>query len=556
MIPALTALIAVLAWLALPAGASASTAQVSIIQDDDAVLADPVGVLAKMRDLGAQQVRVAIRWDMIAPAADSFRAPSGFRAANPAAYPSAGWAPYDQIVRDALADGIEVNFNVVGGAPLWATGPGMPRGSGYPYHQWEPSAAAFRAFMEAVGRRYSGSYDPRTRRTSPGNPDDLPRVSFWSIWNEPDYGPSLAPQALPGHPNVEDSPRLYRQLVDAAWSGLRATGHGRDQFIFGELAPRSIQFTFGNFNGMLPLVFLRALYCLDAGYHPLRGQAAALRGCPTTAAASGRFRSQHPALFQATGFSDHPYMRWYPPNDERNSPWVPHFSSLVTQFSSLGTIRNLERALDRVVRVYGSSRRFPIWNTEFGYLTNPPKRIWRKNHYPYVSLNTAAYYDNWAEYLSYKDPRIASFEQYLLRDPVAPAAANNFGGFASGLLTFGGRPKPGYGAWRMPLYLPRTVAASSSQPLEVWGAVKPVHFAMMDQPSTIEQVLLLFRPRDSQTYSIIDTIPISSPHGYYDVREAFPSSGTLVAEWAYPEDSLLASSGQTVFSRSVKVTVK
>ena len=35
---------------------------------------------------------------------------------------------------------------------------------------------------------------------------------------------------------------------------------------------------------------------------------------------------------------------------------------------------DLERALDRLQRMYGSNKRFPIYNTEYGYITHPPNR--------------------------------------------------------------------------------------------------------------------------------------------------------------------------------------
>ena len=115
----------------------------------------------------------------------------------------------------------------------------------------------------------------------PGDAGDLPRVSFWSIWNEPDYGPSLAPQGVPGDLTVENSPRMYRRLLDAAWAALQATGHtpATDTILFGELAPRGEK-RWGVFSGMKPLVFLRALYCVDSRYRPLRGTRGAGQGMP------------------------------------------------------------------------------------------------------------------------------------------------------------------------------------------------------------------------------------------------------------------------------------
>ena len=73
-------------------------------------------------------------------------------------------------------------------APIWATGPGAPR-DGQHHFNWEPSSSAFASFVRAVGRRYSGSYRPN------GASAPLPRVSFWSVWNEPNLGFELAPQS-------------------------------------------------------------------------------------------------------------------------------------------------------------------------------------------------------------------------------------------------------------------------------------------------------------------------------------------------------------------------
>ena len=159
----------------------------------------------------------------------------------------------------------------MGGAPRWARGPGRPAGNSNP--NWEPSAAAFGQFVRAIATRYSGSYDPALGRTVPGGAGDLPRVGFWSIWNEPNYGPSLAPQGVPGNLGVENSPRMYRQMLDAAWAALSATGHGpaTDTILIGELAPRGAN-QWGVFSGMKPLVFLRALYCVSSAYRSLRGE--------------------------------------------------------------------------------------------------------------------------------------------------------------------------------------------------------------------------------------------------------------------------------------------
>lgn len=529
------------------APAEASHGQVAMFEDNR-VLDDPSGLLNKLRLLGADELRLFMQWRALAPHAQSHRRPRGFVASDPAAYPDSAWARYDTVIRQALADGIALNLDVAGGAPLWATRAGAPKGA--PHPSWEPSVREFGAFVRAVGRRYSGDYDPVTHRIDPGNPDDLPAVSSWSLWNEPNFGPSLAPQGLPGRLYIEHSAATYRGLLDAGWSALRASGHVSDTILFGELAPRGYpahgrrhHAPFGVFGEMKPLEFLRALYCVDGRLRPLRGADAAARSCPTGAAGSRRFRSRHPAMFAATGFAIHPYDRWYPPNVER--PDDP-------DYASLADMARLERELDALQRAYGSRRQLPIWDTEYGYLTSPPKRPTRTTKY--VSPATAAAYLNQAEYMSWRDPRLASFMQYLLRDPEAPTATNGYGGYSSGIETWDGQLKPGYHAWRLPLYLPATAGKPGSS-LEVWGCVRPAFFALQDVPLDPESVEVQFAPTGSDAFTTVATVPITDPHGYFDTHLTFPGSGTVRLTWAYPADDLLLPAGYRVYSREVSIAL-
>jgi hypothetical protein len=541
--------------LMIPAArAAASTRQISIIQDDARLDANPTGTLARMRLLGADAVRVSVHWDAIAPSATATRAPRHFNASDPAAYPAAHWRLWDAIVLAARQDGIRVDFDLIGGAPRWAIGPGRPHGN--QNSNWDPSASAYGSFVRAIGTRYSGNYNPARRALVPGDPNDLPRVDFWTVWNEPDYGPSLAPQGVPGNLRIENSPRMYRNLLGAAWNGLQASGHhtSTDIIAWGELAPRGESF-WGVFSGMKPLTFLRALYCVDSGYRPLRGIAARVRGCLTTAAASRRFRAQNPALFQASGVTDHPYMRWYAPNHELNPDPVNHSST--ADYSTLGVLGNLTRALDRLQRVYGSGTRLPVYDTEFGYITSPPK------HSPdpttrvrviYLSPATAAAYMNWAEYLSWRNPRLGSFEQYLLFDPLKPTRANNWGGFASGLLSWTGGQKATYYAWRLPVYLPVT-STRRGRSLEVWGCVRPARYGLLDTGNP-ETAQIEFAPRGSGQYTTLQTVTLApGSNCYFDVRLTFPSSGTVRLAYTYPPGTL-DGGGSTVYSRSVAVSVR
>jgi hypothetical protein len=519
--------------------AAASSSQISIIQDDNQLLLDPAATLAKFRRLGVQVVKVTIRWDAIAPGKNARRRPRGFHPVSPAAYPPRNWASYDEIDRAAHADGLRLYFALSGGAPRWAQGPGQPpRPRSHP--GWAPSPGEFEAFVRAVGRRYDGSYTPAGASTP------LPRVSFWSVWNEPNLGYMLSPQGVPGHLSVENSGHLYRRLLDAAWAGLSRTGHGNDTVLIGELAPRGGS-RWGEFQTMKPLVFLRALYCVDSSYHALRGQAAAIRDCPTTAAASRRFRARHPALFRASGFADHMWMRWYPPNrEERFDP----------DYSSLAEIGQLLHALDRVQHAYGSTARLPVYNTEFGYITSPPNTstIYRTGSRPtsYPSPATAAEYLNWAEYISWQRRRVSSFDQYLLRDP--PPFSSPYVAWSSGLRDWEtGAQKETYAAWMLPLYLPVRSTATRSRRVEVWGCIRPGTYALLDtgMPQT---AAIQFAPGDSESFVTLRHVTItSSSNCYFDVQLTLPGSGSLRLMYTYPTLDPLLGSSATIYSRDVTV---
>ena len=504
--------------LAFPvASASAASGQEASFQDN-ALLSNPATLpqtLQTLRSLGVDRLVVSVNWYKVAPNTNLRRTPRGFNARDPASYPAANWAQYDRIAAMAPEYGLHVNFNIAGGAPLWAVGR-------YPSKDlsrvWYPSPARFGAFVRAVGERYSGHYRPR------GSSGPLPRVNYWSIWNEPNVGgSSLAPQAVNG---IEFGPATYRSLLDAAWKSLSATGHGTrtDTILVGQMASTG-HVSPGYKLGMEPLRFLRALFCVDSDYRELRGKAASLRKCPTTASASRKFRSQHPALFQATGWGHHPYHLTQAP--DRRSPggddadWV-----------TFADLPKLERALDRVQRDYGSRRRLPLYLTEYGFNTNPPQP------YNAISPSKQATYLNQAEYMAWRDPRVQTLSQYLLQD-AAKAPGYLFSAFSTGLIYHDGTKKPSYGAYRMPIWL-RSTHARRGQSLEVWGCVRPSKLAPSSTRAEVQIQL---------NKSTVRTVAVTNSRGYFDVRIAFPKSGTVRLAWT-PSDN----SG-TIYSRNVAINV-
>jgi hypothetical protein len=324
---------------------------------------------------------------------------------------------------------------------------------------------------------------------------------------------------------------MYRRLLDAAWTALAQTGHGHDTILIGETAPRGITTgadPIGNFSGMVPLRFIRALYCVDQYFQPLHGQEAALRSCPTTPAGTSAFSRMHPALFQASGFADHPYPQGAVPPNLR-TPFEP-------DYADLAAMSNLERTLDRAFAAYGSHRQLPIYNTEFGYQTNPPETIARA-----ISPSLAAVYMNQAEYIGWRDPRLRSWDQYLLTDPPS-------GSFATGLEFSNGTRKAMYYAFRMPIYLPVNRAAHG-HPLNVWGGVRPAHYYLESREHKPQIVTIQFRSASDRAYRTIKRLQLSDPYGYFDVPVSFPTSGWVRTEWTYP-------GGERIYSRTAQVAIR
>jgi hypothetical protein len=506
----------------------------SLLQEQAVLMAEPVRTLQVIRSLGVDAVRVGIGWSSIAADARSRRRPAG----DP--YPAKAFGVYDTLDRAAAADGIELDFLLTGSAPEWALAKGDPAQDAF-HGAWKPSAEAFARFVQVVATRYDGHYTPA------GESSPLPAIHFWELWNEPNWGPSLEPQ-FELHPLRNASASEYRQLLDAAWSGLVRTGHAHDTVVIGNLSPRGAPGPPPSPVAALtwntsPVGFTHTLYCVDRFYRPLRGQAAALVGCPATPAGSREFRAQHPVLFEATGYGIHPYPINLPPTkSDTTNPDTVEFSQ----------IPHLESVLDRLHGVYGSNRHMDIYNTEYGYITNPPN-----TGTEYLRPAQAAIYLNWAEYLTWRNPRIANAMQFGLYDADIKQSVFGPGGFSSSLIAYTGVPKATFYAYRMPIFLPVTSAPSGSS-LEVWGCARPAPYAYQDTHRT-QSVQIQFRPERGQRFSTVRTVRLNPAYGcYFDVAVKFPASGTVRLKWSYPRDDprLLdpATPGQTtIYSRLVSI---
>ena len=521
-----TALLAVLACLVPAAGASASQTQESMFQDDPLLVYGTPEVqlrtLDQLQSLGVDRIRVSVFWNVVAPAAQSRKRPDGFDAKDHSAYPAGAWDRYDHLLRAAAQRGIAINFNITSPIPLWAAGdPGDRQDLA---GVWTPDPQAFGEFVFAVGRRYSGEV--------PG----VPRVDYWSIWNEPNQGAWLAPQFVDagGGKFTERSPRLYRPLVDAAVAALNNAGHGNDTLLIGETAPKGNNQE-GVSRAMAPRRFLLRLYCLDDNGQFLQGAAAEAQGCPTEDHAN-RMKAEHPGLFRITGWAHHPYELTRAPDRAPTS----------RDFFTTGNLRELTSLLRRVFLRHGaplppgSRSGFPLYLTEYGYQTDPPDPLG-------VSRGTQARYLNEAEFLTSRMGNVRALAQFLLVDdkPVeAATAVERFGAtFQSGLVTEQGKRKAGYNAYRLPFHVRRPAVRKGRQ-ISMWGLVRP------GVNGRRQRVVLEFRRGRKGRYRTVRAVRTQAGRGYFTARMTLRSTGAVRYRWTD------ARTKKTHRSRAIAVRVR
>jgi hypothetical protein len=367
-------------------------------------------VLRELRELGADTLRVEVKWNEVAPRPGAAERPR-FDATDPAAYP--GFAPYDDLVRRARREGFRVLLTLAPEAPRWASEGRRPITA--ESVNFRPDAREFGSFAGAVARRYSGGFR------------GLPAVHHFSIWNEPNHQQFLKPSS--------ESPRIYRALVTAAMPRLRAEAAEDSKVLVGETAPVGRPGTV-----MGPIRFLRRWLCLDAAFRPLAGAAEAREGCTG-------YRG-----VVADGFAHHPYgpaERVFPRRDVIN----------------LLAIQRLGGYLDRAAQAGRLPSDLPIYSTEFGLQSNPPD--------PTVSTTLAqqAQTMNEKEEFSFRYTRLRSYSQYLLNDdPPRPGATPEevWSGFQTGLRFTDGRPKPALSAYRLPIVVRPAIPG-----VLIWGRVRP-----------------------------------------------------------------------------------
>lgn len=339
--------------------------------------------------------RIAVSWRLLAPAVR----PPGFEPSNPSS-PGYAFSQTDAAVRSSVARGLRPLLTL-SSAPDWAEGPNRPRAA--PEGSWRPSPAMFGAFARAVARRYGGRYPDPLR---PGG--QLPRVHLFQAWNEGNISNYLTPQWARGRPA---SPAIFRRLVNALERGVHAV-HRSSTVITGGTAPYGDP---GHGSRMRPVRFLRAFFCL-------RGSS--LRASRCGDPPSFDVLAHHPINAKAPAISAlHP--------DDATTP-------------DIGRIRRVLRAAERRGRAGGPARH-PIWATEIWWGSRPPARGGEP-------LRRQARWMERALYLLWRQG-VSRIVFLRLFDGSAAGQADR--GYASGILTRSGRPKPSFRAVRFPLVADR-----------------------------------------------------------------------------------------------------
>jgi hypothetical protein len=446
--------------LAIASPALASHSQATYFEASNTLLnpATRANTFQQLQHLGVKALRVELYWFNVAPAPSSATKPA-FDATSPASY---NWSVYDPVLLEAQRLGWPVLLTVTSPAPRWATSNRKA-----PYVT-RPDPRDFQEFMTAIARHYGSQV-------------------LYSIWNEPNHPAFLQPQwASNGTPA---SPRIYRGLYQAGYTGLQAGGIAQPKVLFGETAPTGFDKVNvrreGALHDVAPLLFLRTALCLNGHY----------------------VKSRSCGPLQMSGYAHHAYTIAVPPS------FVPPHADEVM----IGAISRLSSALDRAARAHAIPGHLPMYLTEFGVQSFPNKQLG-------VSVGLQAERDAQAEQIAWSNPRVAAFSQYLLKDdPLGgkPGSSVHGGtvGFQTGLEYVSGARKPLYFGWPVPL----TVRKSGGG-FALWGLVRPAAGAT--------KVTVLVRPKGSRSYRTLKTVTTNSL-GYWALRSSVRGQAWRV-RWTSP----------------------
>jgi len=348
---------------------------------------DPAYAFTTLKSLKAQVVRVNLYWGGNKWAVAKSR-PSDPTDPGDQAY---DWTLYDRFVRYATQYGVKVMFSIVG-TPGWANG---GKAKNVPPKNYNDLVN----FSYAAAERYSGLWTAPAWQQDPSNPTTklpLPKVNYWTAWNEPNNPVFLTPQyKRVGATWRVESAFQYAKICNAVMAGVHSPYLGPlpDEHVAcgvtdpkGNDAPRTSR------PSVDPLTFLTAAH---------------------------RYGMK---TFDV--YAHNPY----PDIGAAESPtYVP--KGKTKRRVQIGNINNL---LSLISKYYGPKH---LWITEYGYQTNPPDKTFG------VSYKTQASYLTKAFAIARANPRIDMMLWFLVRDE--PNVKN----WQSGLSTVTGKHKPSWNAF-------------------------------------------------------------------------------------------------------------
>lgn len=453
-------LTAALLLLAIAASSAlASKNQLSVIEDPARQLSADVATrhasLDESKALGAEIVKIPVLWRTYAPDGAATVKPSG-DLTNPANYPAGVWDALDASVAGAQARGMKVWLMITAPAPRWAVSKETSPGLG----AYQPDPADYAEFVKAVGRRYAN-------------------VQYFSFWNEVNLKRFMQPQSKSG---LVQSAIHYRDMYRAAYVALGKSGHASDTILFGEVLGRypANQPTKQTF----ALKWLREFFCIDTRGRALGGSAAKRHKC------SG-FKA-----IKSSGIAYHPYNAF-------GGPLATEKAS--RDNAAIGYLLRLEKLLDQAHKAKRlAAGKLKIYSSEYGFQTDPPDRTTGNQ------ISKVPYYLSASEYISWKDPRVATYSQYLLVDDA------ELSGFQSGLRFIDGTKKEAiYASYVTPFMAFKT---PSSSRITVWGKLRGKHSGTVSVSLQVQQ--------SGGDWSEVTTIPVSASSGYFMQDVAVPSANT------------------------------
>jgi hypothetical protein len=447
--------------LALPPAAlalgRAPIARPEVGIEDQNVIFGPAAdsVVPVWRLMGVDSVRIQAYWDSLSPNTNETTPPAGFNPADPND-PQYKWGPLDRAISIVQANGMGINLTINQCNPRWASDePSVDQ------HCWRPNPQLFAQFAGAVARRYGGL------------------IHLYLLGSEPNQASFLQPQFVCSAGCVAEAPDRYRNLVNAGYPAVKA-GAGGVPVLIGELAP--IGSPPSPTSGVKPLTFLRQFACVNKKLLPIRTGACANFVAPTG---------------DAIGY--HPYV---------NNRKAPTFQIRDPDIAKIGDIPRLLKLLDTLTarkRLHPShGRRFSVYFTEYGYISNPPNAKYGVSLARQVLYNAQSAYRVW-QFRS----RIKLLSQYLWSDDPT---------FATGLIQRNGAPKPALADFPHPFFIdqpPRKKVRKGKKLVK--GPIKKAIFWGQVRPDAQRLVLLQMRKRGSTKFKTVKRV-LTDAGGYWVVK--------------------------------------